>query len=50
MVELKYLIFIAFVPLTRCFYNYKIKDGDVGRACSTHGREEACIEIFGRKT
>jgi hypothetical protein len=50
MVELKHLICIALVPLNKCLYNYKIKDYDVGRACSTHGREEACIEIFGRKT
>lgn len=27
----------------------KIKDGEMCRVCSTHGKEEKCIETFSRK-
>jgi hypothetical protein len=28
---------------------FKVKD-EMGRACSTHGREEECVKCFGWKT
>jgi hypothetical protein len=30
--------------------NDQIKKNEMGRACSTHGRDEKCIKYFGWKT
>jgi hypothetical protein len=32
------------------YYNYQVKDDEMGRACSRYGRDEGCIETFDRKT
>jgi hypothetical protein len=33
-------------------YNYRVqvKEDEMGRACSTHGAEEECVEDFGWKS
>jgi hypothetical protein len=35
--------------LAKYYYDYQIEEDEMGRACSTHGREEECVERFGRK-
>jgi len=32
------------------FYVFRFKDNEMGGACSTHERDEKCIENFGRET
>jgi len=34
----------------KCHYDDKIKENEVDRTCSTHGRNEEFIESFSRKT
>ena len=35
--------------LTYCT-DYKIKEGEMGRACDTHGGEAKCLNEFGRES
>jgi len=32
------------------YYGDKDKEDEMGRSCSTHGRDEKCIQYFGWKT
>jgi len=39
-----------FVRFTNYYYGDQIEEGEVGGACSTHGRDDKCIQYFGWKT
>jgi hypothetical protein len=32
------------------YYNNQLTEDEMGRACDMHGKEEECIQSFGRKT
>jgi hypothetical protein len=34
---------------TKYYYCHKIKKDEMGRACSTHGRNEKCVDNFNLK-
>jgi recombinational DNA repair protein RecR len=37
---------VATVNGTKCYYCHKIKEDEMGRACSTHGRDEKFVDNF----
>ena len=39
-----------FLLFTKYYSNDQIKNNDVGRACSTYGGEEMCIQFLGKET
>jgi hypothetical protein len=34
------------VRVTKCYWNYQIKQGKIGGARSTHGRDRKCVNGF----
>jgi len=38
------------VHFTKYYEGDGIQEDEIGRACSTHGRDEKCVQSFGWKT
>jgi hypothetical protein len=37
-------------PLYRCYGGDQVKDGEMGRTCNMHDRDQKCAENFSRET